>query len=301
MRERIPMRLMVKRYQPAIARDTLICLDLFQADYGRRQRHTATELAIVTAASLANHVIVREGLPMGLLTVARDPLVNASSHDVRLPQPVAREQPDRSQGLRLTPELASAWGPSAGRTVSARQQTSHSPSSTLPASGVVRFSLPPRTGRGQLMSVLEILARVQSVPEAAKIVRRGVAAMPVVSVGPTASVGSRSLGDLVRHAATSLSWGATITIITGRETQELLDALFHLRRAGYAIAVILVQPGVPAGDLRERSERLRVPIYRVWQETDLESTIGAAGGRTPTSAAHRSGSMHLRGAPGQPR
>ena len=62
------MRLMVKRYQPAIARDTLICLDLYQEDYGRRQRYTATELAIVVAASLANHIIVREGLPVGLLT-----------------------------------------------------------------------------------------------------------------------------------------------------------------------------------------------------------------------------------------
>ena len=51
-------RLLVKQYQPAIARETLICLDLEQGDYHWRQRYTATELAIVVAASMANHVIV---------------------------------------------------------------------------------------------------------------------------------------------------------------------------------------------------------------------------------------------------
>jgi hypothetical protein len=261
---------MVKRYQPAIARDTLICLDLFQGDYGRRQRHTATELAIVTAASLANHVIVREGLPVGLLTAARDPLAGVDTRplDAERPQALAGEGPDRAQeqGLPLTSELASAWGPSD------RQASPHQ------TARVVRFSLPPRTGRGQLMRVLEILARIQSVPENVKLTVAPVDSGALAgSVGATETVGAMSLADLLRRAATSLSWGATITIITGRETQELIDVLFHLRRAGYAVAVVLVQPGLPSRDLEVRSERLRVPIYKVWQESDLESVVGAAG------------------------
>jgi uncharacterized protein (DUF58 family) len=69
-------RLLVKRYQPAIARETLICLDMDRDGYGQRQRYDASELAIVVAASLANHIVVQEGLPVGLMTQALDPLVD---------------------------------------------------------------------------------------------------------------------------------------------------------------------------------------------------------------------------------
>jgi uncharacterized protein (DUF58 family) len=63
-------QVMVKQYQPAIARETLICLDLCEDDYAARYRYDAIELAIVVAASLANHMTVREGLPVGLATQA---------------------------------------------------------------------------------------------------------------------------------------------------------------------------------------------------------------------------------------
>lgn len=64
--------LLVKQYQPAIARETLLCLDLFTGDYPFPQWFDAAEEAIVVAASLASHSIVREGLTAGLATVARD-------------------------------------------------------------------------------------------------------------------------------------------------------------------------------------------------------------------------------------
>lgn len=82
-------RLVVKQYQPAIARETLICLDLFQDDYSRQRRYDATELAIVAAASLANHIIVAEGLPVGLATVALDPLTGSRA---RFALPPRRER-----------------------------------------------------------------------------------------------------------------------------------------------------------------------------------------------------------------
>ncbi|HQH37178.1 MAG TPA: DUF58 domain-containing protein [Anaerolineae bacterium] len=66
--------LQVKRYQPAIARETLICLDFAQESYTGRHFYEASELAIVIAASLANHIIVRERLAAGLSTQALDPL-----------------------------------------------------------------------------------------------------------------------------------------------------------------------------------------------------------------------------------
>jgi uncharacterized protein (DUF58 family) len=181
-------RLLVKQYQPSIARETLICLDLDGEDYERRQQYTATELAIVVAASIANHIIVREGLPAGLTTEARDPL--------------SGEQ--------------------------------------------VRFFLPLRSERAHLMSLLEVLARVQ-----------------ITSAAPFA--------DLLRHESVNLPWGATLAVITGRESEALFDALVYLRRAGFAVALILVQPACPSAELQKRGDMLGVPIHRIWRERDLEA------------------------------
>jgi uncharacterized protein (DUF58 family) len=69
-------RLLVKQYQPAIARETLIGLDLNLDSYEGRRRREASELAIIVAASLANHIIVRERLAVGLATEALDPLAH---------------------------------------------------------------------------------------------------------------------------------------------------------------------------------------------------------------------------------
>ncbi len=181
-------KLVVKRYQPAIARETLICLDLDGDDYGARQRYTATELAIVTAASIATHVAVREGLPVGLATKAFDPLVD----------------------------------------------------------GQTRFFLPPRSERVHLMGLLEVLARV-----------RVTAGVP--------------FAELLRHESVNLSWGATLSVITGRESEALFDTLLCLRRAGFAVALILVQPARRSHESRARAEMLGIPVYRVWTERDLEA------------------------------
>ena len=181
-------RLLVKQYQPAIARETLICLDLDQNSYDRGQRYTATELAIVIAASIASHIVTREDLPVGLTTEARDPMLDDQAH----------------------------------------------------------FFLPPRSERAHLMSLLEVLARVQVAPEA-------------------------SFAELLRRARVDLAWGATLTVITGRESEALFDTLLNLRRAGFAVALILVQPGRPSTELRKRSDLLNLPVHRVWRERDLET------------------------------
>jgi uncharacterized protein (DUF58 family) len=117
--------LLVKQYEPAIARDTLVCLDLDVASYGPRQRYHAPELAIVTAASVANHIVVREGLSVGLATVARDPLaeeVRAFSlpprkgrgHLMRILEVLARAEPvEGTESFAVSLRDASArlsWG-----------------------------------------------------------------------------------------------------------------------------------------------------------------------------------------------
>jgi uncharacterized protein (DUF58 family) len=179
-------RLLVKQYQPAIAREMLICLDLHWEGYGQRQRYDASELAIVAAASLAHHVAVQEGLPVGLTTEALDPLVEDK----------------------------------------------------------VRFFLPPRRGRAHLMQVLEVLARAQLAQDA-------------------------PLTELLRRGSADLAWGSTIVVITGQESAQLLDNLVYLRRAGFAVSLILVRPGRPSVELQRRAGLANVPIHRVWDERDL--------------------------------
>lgn len=175
--------LLVKQYQPAIARETLLCLDLDWQDYPMR-RSEATEHAIVVAASLANHAIVREGLPVGLATDARDPLVE-----------------DRR-----------------------------------------RIVLRPRAERAQLMSILEVLARIQP------------------------ATGARFV-DLLREESVHLEWGSTLLIITGSIDETLAETVLYLRRRGYATAVVLVQQspasGVAGGSLAG------IPVHRVWTDRDL--------------------------------
>jgi uncharacterized protein (DUF58 family) len=133
----------VKQYQPAIARETLICLDMHDEGYTPRRLYEATELAIIAAASIASHIVLREGLAVGLATEAFDPIAEQRRH----------------------------------------------------------ISLPPRTERAHLMaSVLETLARVQLAPDA-----------PITR--------------WLRAESARISWGATMVVITGCESEELYDAL----------------------------------------------------------------------------
>jgi uncharacterized protein (DUF58 family) len=181
-------QLLVKQYQPAIARETLVCLSLNREDYARRTWYSATELAIVVAASIANHVILREKLPAGLLTEAWDPL----------------------------------------------------------AEETVPFSLPMRSERAHLMSILEVLARVEVAPDAVFV-------------------------DLLRRQSVKLPWGTTLTVVTGRGDQAMLNTLVYLRRAGFAVSLVLVQPGDPADALQDQADLLGIPVHRVWREADLEA------------------------------
>lgn len=181
-------QLLVKQYEPSIARETLIFLDLDREHYGRRRRYTATELAIVVAASMAHHIIVNEGLSVGLATEGWDPLSEEKA----------------------------------------------------------RFSLPPRVERSHLMRLLEVLARIEVVE-------------------------GTSFPDLLRQESVKLPWGATLAVIAGRESEQLFDTVVYLRRAGFALSLILVQPLRLSEELRRRADRLGVSVHRVWNERDLEA------------------------------
>jgi len=183
-------QLLVKQYQPAIARETLICLDMCEESYSVRRRYEAIELAVVTAASLANHVVVRQDLPAGLAVDAMDPLVEA------------------------------------------RQ----------------RFVLLPRSERGHLMSLLEVLARVEPVDE-------------------------YSLGDLVTRATSELAWGSTVVVVTGGANTRVVDTLLALKRGGLLVALVVVHPGESEQLVRRQAASIGIPVYHVWTERDLETWL----------------------------
>lgn len=85
-------RLLVKQFQPAIARDNAIFLNLDRDDYAQRgYPEPAIELAITVAASLAYHMLSLEKLPLGLTTIAADPLAGNQQH-FRLPPRSGRDQ-----------------------------------------------------------------------------------------------------------------------------------------------------------------------------------------------------------------
>ncbi|MFQ5855347.1 MAG: DUF58 domain-containing protein [Anaerolineae bacterium] len=75
--------LLVKKYEPAIALDTMIFLDLYRPGYDTRTRYWASELAIVAAASIANHLTERRQ-SVGLTTNGLDPL----GEETTIPRPL---------------------------------------------------------------------------------------------------------------------------------------------------------------------------------------------------------------------
>lgn len=83
-------QLMVKQYQPAISRATLLCLDLDRDAYPTKER-SSMEQAIVVAASLANHIVMREQLPVGLVMAGSGPRAPEGSR-ITIPPQKRREQ-----------------------------------------------------------------------------------------------------------------------------------------------------------------------------------------------------------------
>ncbi|MGQ9682830.1 MAG: DUF58 domain-containing protein [Anaerolineae bacterium] len=76
--------LQTRRYQPAIALDTMLFLDMDRRAYSAVRQRVATELAVVVAASLANWLVERRQA-VGLASNGHDPLA-AGMPTVRQPR-----------------------------------------------------------------------------------------------------------------------------------------------------------------------------------------------------------------------
>lgn len=119
-------RLQVKQFEPSIALDTVIALDLESESYERRTRFDDSELAIVVAASVANYVVMQKQT-VGLLTNAKDAAA-----------------------------VAAAAPP-----VQFRAVIGSADDLTVPAPPRAPALVPSRKGRQHLMRLLEVLARAQ--------------------------------------------------------------------------------------------------------------------------------------------
>ncbi len=179
-------RLQVKLFEPSIALETSIFLNLNSQEYDYRTRIDATELAIVVASSLANWIIGQRQA-VGLVTNGVDP-----NQENANPQPV-----------------------------------------------------PPRRGRGHLMRILDVLARVE-----------------VGEVPP--------LTQLLRQEAPHLSWGTTLIIITNQTGEALFDELFQARRSGLNAVLILCGQVSGFAEILHKAEYFGFPLYNFLSEKDLD-------------------------------
>lgn len=179
-------RLQVKLFEPSIALETAIFLDLNAGEYNPRHRYDSTELAIVVAASLANWVIAQRQA-VGLLTNGADPLAGGEP-----PQPVY-----------------------------------------------------PRRGRGQLIRILEVLARIQAADT-----------YPLV--------------ESLERETVRLSWGTTLIVITPCLDETLFKGLFHARRAGLNAALIPCGTVSGSAEARQRAQYFGFPYYPILAESDLD-------------------------------
>jgi uncharacterized protein (DUF58 family) len=224
-------RLQVKTYEPAITLDTMLVLNLDQEEYDLAYADGAMELAITTAASLANHLAgLRQ--PFGLLCNGRDAAARYHSADARqaaTPVPAAGgaptaaaddagtgededEEPEAPRGLSAPQpwEVDRRGVEELGFATTGSQATSRLRPALL---------VPPGKGRAHLMRVMEALARAQP--------RNGY-----------------PLASLLRQQSVRLPWGSTIVVVTWGRAMGLVEALVNLRKAGYTIVLVLVRFGM---------------------------------------------------------
>ncbi len=196
--------LLVKKYQPAIALDATVALDMNEEAYPLRQRYGGSEWAVTVAASLAAH-LAEHRQSVGLIT--------------------------------------NGWDPRSERPIP---------------------PIPARSGRGHLMAILEVLARVQL--RKATDEDRLDPAPHLVAEDRVAF----ALAHCLPRATASLTWGSTLLVVTPFLSEAGLWGLHALYRRGITVLAILVvrQPGFPA--MRQQAEALGIRVYPAIWESELK-------------------------------
>jgi uncharacterized protein (DUF58 family) len=108
------------------------------------------------------------------------------------------------------------------------------------------IEVPMRKGRGHLMRILDVLARIEA--------------------GDTAPC-----VEMLRRERSRLGWGTTAVVITGKAGDALFDELFAAQRAGLNMVLILCGPAPNFDDIRRRAERFGIVALHARNERDLDT------------------------------
>jgi uncharacterized protein (DUF58 family) len=111
--------------------------------------------------------------------------------------------------------------------------------------GKLPLPIPPRRGRGHLMRILELLARVQ-VAETTPFV------------------------DMLRRETSLLPWGTTLIVITNKIDDNLFDALFTAQRSG--LSIFLIQCGRMSNfeEMRKKASYFGMLVHQIIEEEDMD-------------------------------
>jgi uncharacterized protein (DUF58 family) len=105
--------------------------------------------------------------------------------------------------------------------------------------------LAPAKGRGHLMRVLDVLARIQTNDACSYL-------------------------DLLRHERVHMAWGTTLVLITGNADEALFEELFQTRRAGMNVMLILCGHVIEAKEIMQRAQHFGIPVHHFMSEQDLD-------------------------------
>lgn len=203
-----------------------------------------------TATASAGRLLVKQIQP----TMARETLIclnlRASDYDERLP--FRATEFAITVAASLAQHMISAEGLAVGLGTEGWDMVD---------SAWLRWTLPPHHEQGHLMALLEVLARVRISP------RHELDPLAIEEQ----HFASLTFADQLRSQTLDLGWGSTVVVITGAETLDLLDALALLRRSGFAVVLMLVEPQRRGRQSGEQARMLNIPVHRLWEDPDLEA------------------------------
>ncbi len=103
----------------------------------------------------------------------------------------------------------------------------------------------PDKGRGQLIRILDLLARVQGMD-------------------------TESINSLLSRESPNLPWGTTIVVITGEVTDALFDQLFQVKRRGQNVTLMVTGHSANIKLARKQARQFGFPIYAFADEKSLD-------------------------------
>lgn len=192
--------LLVKKYQPSMALNTTVVLDLDRSAYPYREEFSGSEWAVVLAASLASHV-AEQRQEIGFLSNGLDP-----------------------------------------------------------HSGAGAMAIPCRNGRGHLMGILDVLARIQM-----RDPQKGGEGLEPAEESPI------GLPRWLPGQVAQLGWGSTLLLVTPRLTEPLLWMLHSMYRRGLNVYVLVCTLQPHFKQTQQQASALGITAHQVVWESDLTS------------------------------